>query len=372
MKASDSVGWAGWRGWFAIWACIVGLVLSLLILTIPEFQTARGGEVQKEVVSFWAGHAMSYKSVLLDRLKLVFGIFQHLGFALLPIALIARLDRSAIEQKMEKRNANWWYVIGGTMFLAMTLALYASRSELFPYLGNSVTAEGFGPRIDTIALTNGHQMSHAWRMTLSVIGSIGGLTLIWVLSRSAKVRGIDWRAPSTLIGILGLAHLGLVLLNPNFFDRYLVPLLPFLFIWLAPLIKDAPKKSRVIGWVLVCAFFIWSIWGTVDYLGWTKSKWDLATELTGKYKVPASEISAGYEPDGFYNFKNEFYVNRQANYFPNAWPWWNQSLILKIDPKYVVVEKGSKASGELAGYGPSGISNDRMEVWVREGAGMVP
>jgi hypothetical protein len=261
-------------------------------------------------------------------------------------------------------------VVGGTAFVIITLALYGSRSELFPYLGNSLTPEGFGPRTDTIALTNGHQMSHAWRMVLTIIGTLGGMTLIWILSRAVRIRGIDWRAPSTLIGILGLAHLGLILLNPNFFDRYLIPIIPFAFIWLAPILKDIPAKARIIGWVLVLVFLIWSIWGTMDYLGWTKSKWDLENELITKQNVPASEIVAGYEPDGFYNFKNEIYVNRQANYFPNAWPWWNQKLILKIDPKYVIVEKGSYPSGNLANYAPSGISNDRMEVWVRNATGL--
>jgi hypothetical protein len=357
--------WAGWKGWLPFILISAGFAFSLYVIMLPQFHTIRGGEVQSEIIAFWTGSSTPLTAVLVDRIKLIFGIFQHFGFALLPLALIVRLDKSASEQQAGKARINWWYVVGGTAFIAMTLALYA-RGTFFPYLGNSITPEGFGPRTDTIALTAGNQMDHTWRMALTVIGTLGGMVLIWILSRTSRIRGIDWRAPSTLIGLLGLAHLGLVFLNPNFFDRYLIPLIPFVFIWLAPMLKDIPPKARSIGWVIVLLFLVWSTYGTADYLDWTKDKWDLASTLRTNYGLRQYNVIGGYEPDGMFYFNNNAYATRQE-LTRNNWPWWNGQLNLGIKPDFVIVEVGSKPLGALSDYRPAHMGNLRFEVWVAPG-----
>ena len=367
IRSNADPKWAGWRGWFAVGMCALGLIVSFAILLNPAFKTARAGEVQSEIIHFWLLRSIGPGELLKDRFTLLFGIFQHFGFALLPIALIARLDRSSIERQSGKQTGSWWYVIFGAIFIMLTLGLYAAQHALFPYIGNSLTPEGFGDRADTIALTASHTMSQALRLTLTVIGTIGGMVLIWILSRTVKFRGIDWRAPSTLIGLLGIAHLGLVLLNPNFFDRYLVPLIPFAFCWLAPILKDAPPKARTIGWAIVVVALVWSVAGTVDSLSWTKAKWDLALETRAK-GISENQICAGYEADGFYSYQ----VGTPRPLWPRGKfgspPWWVEKLALPILPKYVIVEKGAKSSGTFwDGYAPTGISNDRMEVLETNG-----
>jgi hypothetical protein len=356
--------WSGWRGWFAVAMCVLAFVLSFVIMADPNLKPARSIEVQHEVISFWTGRTIPITGMLIDRIKLVFGILVHFGFALLPVALIARLDRTAMEKKAGKAGKNWWYVAGGTFFMIILLVLIGNQ-EIFPYLGNSVTAEGFGPRTDTIALTAGHKMNEVLRIALTIVGAVGGMVLIWLLSRSVRFRGIDWRAPSTLIGLLGLAHLGLVFLNPNFFDRYLLPLIPFAFCWLAPFLKDAPPKARKIGWAIVLVFLAWSVWGTADYLDWTKAKWDLAAELRAQGLKP-NEMIAGYEADGYFNFSNERY-NEPNNIYESSSvrelgiPWWITKLNLAITPTYVIFESNSETlNTPWKGSGPIVISNDRM------------
>ena len=365
-------GWRGWRRWFAIGVCAIGFILSLAIIQNPALRPTRALEVTQDMIRFWRGQEMPLDQVGLDRIRLIFRILQHLGLALLPLALIARLDGFVAERKSGKRAMNWWYILGGTVFLLYAIRLYVTAQELFPYLGNSLTPEGFGPRADTIALTAGHMLPEWERLLLTLAGTIGGMVLIWILSRTVKIRAVDWRAPSTLIGLLGVVHLGLVFLTPDFFfDRYLLPLLPFAFCWLALVLKDIQPKARLIGWMVVIPLLVWSIWGTADALDWTKSKWDLAAELRSR-GVAANEIVGGYEVDGFYNYSGYAYhdpnrpVTRAVRLASGF--WWIDDFAWNIRPVFVIVEKGAKIEGtRLRRYRHTGIMNDRMEVLAAPG-----
>ena len=155
----------------------------------------------------------------------------------------------------------------------------------------------------TIPLASTHVLGEGLRVVLTILGAGGGIFLIWLISRTVKIRNIDWSAPSTLIGIMGLAHLGLVFLNVHFFDRYLLPLMPFVLVWLAPLLRKTPTRAQLGGWILIAGFFAFSIWGTVDALNFSKAKWDISLKAQER-GIPTETLVAGYEPDGFFNFTN--------------------------------------------------------------------
>jgi hypothetical protein len=353
-----------WRFWFALGSCAVAFLLSVLIVSNPDLQPARSVEVGKEMLHAWAGRAVPLARMLFNRIILVFGILEHFGFAILPVALLARLHLTTQEKRAGKKGANWWYVAGGALFIMIAIEIYVSQHKLFPYVGNSITVEGFGPRSETIALTAGHKLPEDLLIALTLVGTIGGMVLIWLLSRTVRFRNIDWRSTPTLVGLLGLAHLGLVLLNPKFFDRYLVPMWPFAFCWLAPIFKDALPKARLMGWIIVVPLLIFSLWGTWDYLDWTRSKWDLAAELRAN-NIPPNHILAGYEADGFYNFTNEQYRGQVEIPQPvSGTPWYVSKLRLPIIPDWVIAEKGADLSNspwkDLDQW--LTYSNDRMDV----------
>ena len=355
-------GWSTPRTAHAFMVCVLGLIVGLLILMVPSLSPARSGEVTKEVALFWTGRLMPYPELAYDRFKLVFGIIEHLGLALLPIALLARRQRSSDEQKLKRKPINWWYVIGATVLVAFVFKFMMSVAQVFPYLGNSVTEEGFGPRSATIALTSGAEMDNSIRLVLTFFATLGGVYLIWLLSRTVRLTGINWRAPSTLIGLIGLAHLGIVFLNPHFFDRYLLPIMPFCFIWLAPLLKDAKPGARLTGWVIAVLLLAWSVYGTYDALNWTKAKWDIAAELRAD-GIPSSQIVGGYEVDGFYNYTNENYPGMEFGDDPML-PWWVDRLGLEISPDFIVTEIGAMPEGpSFINYQPSEFENSRMMVW---------
>jgi len=358
----------GWRGWLPVILCAIGMIFLLFVLTSDSFSPARATEVTAEVKAFWLGQIMPYTRVGWDRAWLVFGVFQHLGLVLLPIAIIARLQKTTEEKEAGKRHVNWWYVGFGTLFMLMTLARWANGDnwgleKMFPYVGNSLTPEGFGPRADTIALTAGHQLDTGIRFALTILGTGGGIILIWLLSRTAKLCSIDWRSAPVVIGFIGFAHLGLIFLNIHFFDRYLLPLIPFALCWMAPLLKNVPAKSRLAGWILVAMYLAWGLWGTVDSLAWTSAKWDLAFQAR-ESGIPANQLVGGYEPDGFFNYSNETYPGLDFQDHP-AIPWWVTRLGLQTAPVYVIIEKGADTSGTpWERYIPYDLSNNRMELFV--------
>ena len=348
------------RYWLAFGTTTTAFVLSAIILSLPEMHTARSSEVTKEMGLFWTGHIMSFGALIKDRLFLIFGILEHFGFALLPIALLARLEKSRQEKIEGRKIVNWFYVLSGTAFLVSVLWLI-DKGNGFPYLPNSLTKEGFGPRSDTIALAQINVLPLWITVVLTIIGTIGGIVLIWLISRTVKKIKIDWLSSQTLIGLIGLAHLGLVLINLNFFDRYLLPIIPFALCWLAPILADAKPKARSIGWIIAIPFLIWSLWGTCDYLSWTKAKWDIAAELRSSGIAP-DRIIGGYEIDSYYNYKNENYpgMNFKAR---EDMPWWIDKLGLPISPEYVVIEKGADISGTpWENYEPTEFENGKFHV----------
>ncbi len=361
---SRRAGWSTPRTLHAIIVCAFGLVVGFVVLALPGLSPARSSEVTLELAAFWAGYIKPFLPLAHNRIHLIFGILHHLGLALLPVALIARLQRTTIERKGGKQRLSWWYVLGGVVFILVTAGLWAANGDLFPYLGNSLTSEGFGPRSVTIALTAGHEYPEPMRIALTLLGTGGGLILIWILSRTARLTNVDWRTPSTLIGLIGIAHLGIVLLNPYFFDRYLLPLLPFCLCWLAPLLKDVPAKARLGGWVIVLMFLGWSITGTYESLDWSKSKWDLAAEARAG-GIPSEWIVGGYEVDGFYNYSNETYPGRECEANPMLkWDWISR-LGLPNVPYYVIFEEGAQVEGtSWAGYAQTEMYNGRMRVWA--------
>lgn len=367
--------------WGAFYILVSGFVIAIAVNGIDSLVPARSAEVGEEVKTFWLMETMPFKSLLRDRWDLAFGIMQHLGWALMPVALIARLEKTRQEKDTGKKTINWWYVIPGAMFMLYTFIIWGSNGRMFPYLENSMTADGFGPREFTIALISGNKLPDSIRATLTLFGTGGGVILIYLLSRTVTLKNIDWKSPQALIGLIGLGHLGILFLNPHFFDRYLLPLLPFCLVWLAPILAESPARSRLGGWILVVLFMGFNLWGTRDSLDWTKSKWDLENELISG-GIPSSSIVGGYEVDGYYNFSNENYVQANKMGVPVEYeiygqmvqvPWWVGRLGLHITPDVIICENGSDVSGTpYEAYIKTDISNERMTAWVHlDSAGLL-
>ena len=345
-------------------AAAIGMIpISMFLLHVDIPDPARSSEVMTELKNFWTVKDSSYGELAKDRGLLIFGMLQHLGMVLLPVSIVARLQMWMEQRDTEGKNkVNWWYVGFGAVFMILTFHQWGVQERMFPFIPNSITPEGFGPRSDTLAVTEGSMMSEWIRTSLTLLGTGGGVVLIWLLSRTFTLKDIDWTSPRVLAAVIGLGHAGIVLLNPHFFDRYLLPLIPFLLIWLAPAIGRAKPQSRQGSWILVTLYFVFSMWGTIDYLDWTKSKWELTNEALDR-GVPAEYIIAGYEVDGFYTFENDNYPEPGLPWHPltGVVPWWVSRVGLPNMPVWVLVEDESNLRGTVyEGYVESDIRDDRM------------
>lgn len=358
----------GWRGWFPVIISILGFAFALAVLKYPGFAPARTSEVTLEMRRFWE-ELFASPGLALLRPDLLVGILQHFGLAMLPVIFIARMQKAKEERAGGKKVVNWWYVTLGTLFIILMFMEWTNRFKAgagiwFPYSPNSLSPEGFGPRSDTLVLTAGHELATWIRFILTVLGTCGGIFLAWLLSRTVRLKGVNWRSPGTLIALIGLAHIAIIFVNKNFFDRYLLPMMPFALMWLAPLLKNTPAKSRLPLWILTLALLAFSLWGTADFLGWTRAKWDISNKAR-EMGMPANQIVVGYDVDGIFNYSNETYPGLVFEGRPNIGVWWVDRLGMRNQPYYIVFEEGADPSGTFwKNYIRTEISNDRMRVWA--------
>jgi hypothetical protein len=109
------------------------------------------------------------------------------------------------------------------------------------------------------------------------------------------------------------------------FDRYLLPMIPLFAAGIASLSPPA-TGARTRLWltgafVLLLAFFLFSVCTTRDYLAWNRTRWEAADELMKSGGVKPSEINGGFEFIG-YNF---FLANPLSQV--STWPAGNDYLV---------------------------------------------
>jgi uncharacterized membrane protein len=89
----------------------------------------------------------------------------------------------------------------------------------------------------------------------------------------------------------------------GFYDRYFVPLVPFLLCLSAAEIprENAGATTRTSAAIVLVAFFaIFAVLGTRDYLAWNRVRWEALTELQQTAGGAAHDIDGGYEYIGWF------------------------------------------------------------------------
>ena len=218
----------------------------------------------------------------------------------------------------------------------------------FPW-GNILFNLGLGPKL----LKDGYYFINVSPtlspFTLHAIGLFGvicGLLLIVNL-----VKGFFYFKNSLLkkggfeIRVFALANVaiygGFLLLDTHFFDRYYIPLFPFVLILLLSFFEtggeNKTRKSLFIKKSIVLTFFllmaIFSITATHDYLSWNRARWKALDYLTKDQKVSPLKIDGGYEFNGWHRIRNE--KNEGTS---KSW-WWVE------EDEYAVTFGGLKGLG---------------------------
>jgi hypothetical protein len=165
-------------------------------------------------------------------------------------------------------------------------------------------------------------------LAATLIGLIGGSLLL--CRTSALLRRLcsrltfpmqwDYEAQAgVFLLFIALIYLGPTLFG-QMFDRYLIPLIPFLagflLLFLSP--QALPLKSIRCGLMvlIILSFSLFSICGTRDYLAWNRSRWEALDNLMSREQVKPQSIDGGFEFNGFYLFSDGYQMR------PGKSPWW--------------------------------------------------
>ena len=170
----------------------------------------------------------------------------------------------------------------------------------------------------------------------TLIGLLGGTLLICRISyflrrffnRLAIPMNWDYEAQAGVFLLLIIAiYLGPTLISP-LFDRYLIPILPFLAGFLTLLLPPAGLRLKSIRFAMIGATIlgisIFSVCGTRDYLAWNRARWEALDHLMSQEQAKPESIDGGFEFNGFYLFSLHYKLT------PEKSPWW------VVDDRYLI------------------------------------
>ncbi len=199
--------------------------------------------------------------------------------------------------------------------------------ERFPW-GNIFYNLGLGPKTlkDGIYFINVFPVLPQWAArVLSAIGIASAILLIFNLVSLLKPK-CEPSAHKPSIHVFAIANLilygGFLMLDVHFFDRYFIPLLPFLLILLLPRPKLRPPTLSFKTGAFAALFFIavFSVTATHDYLSWNRARWRALGHLTKEKNITPNEINGGFEFNGWHRpvkertygaFKSWWWVDKE-------------------------------------------------------------
>jgi len=223
--------------------------------------------------------------------SVAFRVFEYLGLLLLPVAVVAWYSR---EQGFAMRSGFLTLGLG-----AVAAFLYFGRGELMYYLPNILHRGGVGALTlrDALFLGMTSPFSHGSRgalvLTVAATVSAGVLCATWL--DSAWLR----RGPAKLFPALCLLAFaaGSLLQADFYFDRYLIPMLPFAVASSLCAFERIVLNRR--AWVLAFVLAAYSLASTHDYLAWNRARYQGLDALLAKGYSPR-EIDGGVEFNGWH------------------------------------------------------------------------
>jgi hypothetical protein len=234
-------------------------------------------------------------------------IFTEAGFWLLPLTIPVFINNLP----NIKTNAKWLVPLTVVFILPFTRVF-----ALFPS-GNIVNYFYIGPltTFDTYILnlnTNIFSMGSNLLLTLRILVLLSGIILFMLFSlqisnliKNLKQHQNDFKTLIQLILIItGILYSGIIMINLTYFDRYSIPLLFLMLVFILQGNTNYFKKFRVITFTLILIVAVFSISETRHYLIRSKTKWKLAQYAVDRGFTP-SEIDGGHE----YNGWNGQYIN---------------------------------------------------------------
>ena len=353
-----------WR-WRDAIAMSVAPVLAVVAYSVWErFQPSALIAVQMEQVQ--AAIFRDLGQYIFGRALRVTWLAMSLGLFLVPVLKLPRRPIIALPF---------------VLFLAyFQLHSLQTIGTLFPQNGNLIDITGF---IMYIYNSNMVWSNAFWTLLGLAGGVVLSLHLAFLLERAfGWLRSRPWRQateaqdPALIVYLLGLMLAVVVLaLTPFIFDRYSLALLPVLLLVVlrydgtpagvddsdnsTPAARHSrlgnPGRMRAIRWALLSPIAIFSLLAMRDYSDRAAVRWRASESLLAQGARP-EQIRAGYEWEGYYDFKAGAKRIRETGDLTNI----NYPPAEVIDPVYMV--------SDLPEPGYSEIGSLPYRSWLDGGA----
>ncbi len=254
-------------------------------------------------------------------LLLPFIVVHTFGLASLPLLLLSL------------RPASWnRFAVVLAVLLALAGAcaaegVYLPYGGLFPYSENLISPwgalSGVGVEHDAWqALSAPEDDPLVWgdrplllgfgsRLALTLLGCAGGA--LWLLRAAGTWRQAAFASP--LLAFTAL-QVPLILTAPEFYDRYLLFLLPGGLALATPR-GPVGRAAWAAGGLVLALFALVSVGLMHDWLAWNSARWELGRRAIERGRIVPWEIEGGFEWDGWYAPERQRFSRR----FPNERAW---------------------------------------------------
>jgi hypothetical protein len=200
------------------------------------------------------------------------------------------------------KTGQWPASISG--FPALVTAL--KTGQYFPYMGNTL-ADGF--------FVIGHDpepmlIRRPVQFVLTAVACIAGAWLIASLARGLRA----WRSfgrPLGLVAVFTVIQAIILPLAPRPYDRYYLPLLPGVLVFLAA-IADPVRWRWKPALISVVLFGLVCVVTTRDWFTWTAATWKLGQRAMDERGIAAQDIEGGTAWDGWYSPTNAVRLTRET------------------------------------------------------------
>ncbi len=236
------------------------------------------------------------------------------GFYLSPLVmcLIGRRARALVWRSIVARVLVVGLVLFGLPWLsAAPLPPYVQYINDF-YLGFE-TLDAMSLQGPWIPVGSVYVSVFVW--CLSAVGLVSLSLAVGFVAVELRARWTRWRhrelgllplSPGNQAGVCGLALLGFLLVQSTPFDRYLLPVVPTLAMFLLSLMPRGLGLLRSpLAWVLLAVFAVFSVVGTQDYFARARVRWQAIGYLL-EAGVKPPDISAGFEHAALWCFSPHY------------------------------------------------------------------
>jgi len=222
------------------------------------------------------------------------------------------------------KGQGWLLAAVVFMVLVVMTACYKHAGEAFmmPLFPDNLGSLGLGPMTlhDGIYLPPNPQqvLPRVFWPAITFIGLIGASLLICRIKDVLRevfaggIHPVKWEFETrsgVFLLLVSVIYMGPYMLI-HFFDRYLIPALPFLAAGLVAFRSQAdflPSKPRqILIAALLAGLAVFSVLGTRDYLAWNRTRWQALDNLMAADQIKPANIDGGFEFNGFYLYTPDY------------------------------------------------------------------